>query len=368
MSNMFSALIRPRPFLHLWRKSLRSPSRKFFPLLGIDISTSAVKLLELSQVGDRTWLKHYTIESLPPSIVVDNKIEAIEDLSQVLKKIIKRSGIQTKKVATAIPSSAAITKVISVLANLSGRELEVQVELEAEQYIPYPLDEVNLDFEVLGPSAKDPEAMEVLLVACRKEYIDARVAALVLAGLTPTVVDIDVYGIERALMMSQGEEKTIVVADMGAVLTTIHVLHDHKVIYTREQLFGGNRLTEEIQRHYDLSYEKAHLAKRYGGLPENYIPDILEPFKQAVAQHIKRELQFFFSSTHYHNIDHIVLTGGCASIQGIDKLVESVVEISTVIANPFMGMALASGIDANLLRNDAPALVVACGLALRGLD
>jgi type IV pilus assembly protein PilM len=324
--------------------------------------------------GGGTCVENYAVEPLPPNVVVENKIEDMEALSQAIKRAIKRSGTRAKKAATAVAGSTVITKIISIPANLSERELESQVELEADQYIPYPLEEVNLDFEVLGSSENDPEAVDVLLVACRSESIDARVTALELAGLTPTVVDIDVYAMEKVFpliayqMPNRGKGQTIAIADVGATLTTINVLHDCKIIYTREQIFGGNRLTEEIQRRYGLSYDEANLAKRQGGLPDNYVPQILEPFKKAIAQQISRALQFFFSSTHYNKVDHVVLAGGCASISGIDRLVEGTVGIDTSIANPFADMALGSGVKAKSLCNDAPALIVSCGLALRSFD
>ncbi|MGR6035756.1 MAG: pilus assembly protein PilM [Candidatus Nitrosoglobus sp.] len=371
---MLNSLNHANRLLYFWKKPLGLRSRKSLPLLGVDISSSAVKLLELTQKGGRTCVENYAVELLPPNVVVENKVEDMEALGQTIKRAIKRSGIRAKKAATAVAGSAVITKIISIPANLSERELESQVELEAEQYIPYPLEEVNLDFEVLGSSEKDPEVVDVLLVACRSENIDARVAALELAGLTPTVVDIDVYAMEKVFpliahqMPSHGKGQTVAVADVGATLTTINVLHDCKVIYTREQIFGGNRLTEEIQRRYGLSYDEANLAKRQGGLPSNYVPQILEPFKKAIAQQISRALQFFFSSTHYNSIDHVVLAGGCASISGIEGLIKGTVGIDTSIANPFASMALGSGVKAKLLSNDAPALIISCGLALRSFD
>lgn len=349
-------------------------SRQPIPLLGVDIGSSAIKLLELTRKGGRTYVENYAIEPLSSHTVVENKVEDVEALGQAIKRAVKYSGTRIKKVATAVAGSAAITKIISIPANLSGRELESQVELEASQYIPYPLEEVNLDFEVLGPLEKTPEAVEVLLVACRSESIDTRIAALELAGLTPTVMDIETYAMEKAFSLlghqlpNYGRGKIIAVADVGATLTTINVLHDGKVIYTREQVFGGNQLTREIQRRYKLSYDEANWAKHQGRLPDSYFLHVLEPFKKTIAQQVSRALQFFFSSTHYSDIDHVVLAGGCIAIPGIGDLIARTIGIGISIANPFANMVLGSQVKAQSLGNDASILMTSCGLALRGFD
>jgi len=146
------------------------------------------------------------------------------------------------------------------------------------------------------------------------------------------------------------------------------VLHDGRTVYTREQGFGGYQLTEEIQRRYGLTHEEAGLAKRQGGLPDNYFIDVLEPFKKAMVQQIARSLQFFVSSSANRGIDSIILAGGCASITGVDKLVEQSLGVPAYIANPFVNMALSSRVRLQSLSNDAPAMMIACGLAMRSFD
>ena len=243
-----------------------------------------------------------------------------------------------------------------------------------DQYIPYPLEEVNLDFEILGPSENDPERVDVLLAASRSENVDVRVAAIELAGLKARVVDVEAYAIENAFSImapqlpEQGIDQTIAVVDVGATMTTLNVMHDLKSIYTHEQVFGGKQLTEEIQRRYGLSYEEAGMAKRQGGLPDNYVPEVLEPFKEAMAQQVSRSLQFFYGSTQYNHVDHLVLAGGSAMIPGIDEMVANKLGVHTSIANPFSNMTLASRVKAQSLSNDAPALIIACGLAMRSFD
>ncbi len=343
-------------------------------IIGLDISTTAVKLLELSKSGGRYRVESYAVEPLPPNSVIEKNISDVEAVGEAIRRAVKRSGTKTKHAAAAVAGSAVITKIISMPASLSDEEMSDQIQMEADQYIPYPLEEVNLDFQVLGPSESDPSRVDVLLAASRSENVEVRVAAIEMAGLVARVIDVEAYAMENAFtliaeqMPDRGVDKTIAVVDIGATMTTLNVLHDLKTIYTREQVFGGKQLTEEIQRRYGLSYEEAGMAKRQGGLPDNYVPEVLEPFKEAMAQQVSRSLQFFFSSSQFNNVDQIVLAGGSASIAGVDEMIESKLSVPTMVANPFVNMSVAPRIKAQVLSNDAPALMIACGLALRSFD
>ncbi len=348
--------------------------RKTPTILGLDISSTAVKLLELSRTGTRYRVESYAVEPLPPNSVVEKSIADVDAVGEAIRRAVKRSGTRAKHAAVAVSGSAVITKVISMPASLKPDEMESQIELEADQYIPYPLEEVNLDFEVLGPSQKNPDMVDVLLAASRSENVDTRVAAVELGGLIAKVVDVEAYAMENVFgliaeqMPAQGDGSTIAVVDVGATMTTLNVLHDGKIIYTRDQVFGGKQLTEEIMRRYGLSYEEAGMAKRQGGLPDNYVPEVLEPFKEAMAQQVSRSLQFFFSSSQYNSVDHIVMAGGSASIAGVDEQIEAKVGTGTTIANPFANMSLSPRVKPQTLSNDAPSLMIACGLALRSFD
>ncbi len=348
--------------------------RKAASLVGLDISSTAVKLLELSQSGSRYRVESYSVVPLPPHAVVEKSIADVEAVGAAINRAVKKSGTKAKTAAVAVAGSAVITKVISLPANLSEDEMESQIELEADQYIPYPLDEVNLDFQVLGLSEKSNDTVDVLLAASRSENVDIRVAACELGGLTAKIVDVEAYAMETAygLVAPQlpdgGEGLTVAIIDVGATMTTLNVIHDFKIIYTREQVFGGKQLTEEIQRRYGLSYEEAGLAKKQGGLPDNYVPEVLKPFKDAMVQQVSRSLQFFFSSSQYNSVDQVVLAGGCASIPGIDELIEDKLGVITSVANPFANMSLSSKIKPQMLGADAPALMIACGLAMRSFD
>ncbi len=279
-----------------------------------------------------------------------------------------------RQAAVAVAGSAVITKTIQMAAGMSEQELESQITVEADQYIPYPLDEVSIDFEVQGPSDQNPDQVDVLLAACRKENVELREDSLEIGGLEAKVVDVEAYAMERAFELIQPQvdtdtdEQTVAIIDIGATMTTLSVLADGKTIYTREQLFGGKQLTEEIQRRYGLSQEEAGLAKKQGGLPDDYEMEVLEPFKEAVVQQVARSLQFFFSSSQYNEVDYVVLAGGTASTAGIAEMVQDKVGTTTVIANPFAEMALNSRVNASALSNDAPSLMIACGLAMRSFD
>jgi type IV pilus assembly protein PilM len=347
-------------------------------MLGLDISSTAVKLLELSRSGGKAGARYrvesYAVEPLQANAVVEKNIADVDAVGEAIRSVVRRSGSRAKQAAVAVSGSAVITKMIAMSAALSDQEMENQIQLEADQYIPYPLEEVNIDFEVLGPSEKNPEMVDVLLAASRSENVDNRVAALEIAGLTASIVDVEAYAMEGAfsLIVDQlpdlGLDQTIAIADIGATNTTLNVLHSNKIIYTREQNFGGKQLTEEIQRRYGLSHEEAGMAKRQGGLPDNYVPEVLEPFKEALAQQVSRSLQFFFSSSAHSSVDHIILAGGCASIPAVDELVEEKIGTPTIIANPFTNMSVSSSVKPQSLSNDAPSLMIACGLALRSFD
>lgn len=343
-------------------------------LLGIDISSTSVKLLELSRSGGRYRVEAYAVEPLPPNAVVEKNIAEIEGVGQALTRVLAKARSGGKNVVVAVAGSAVITKTIEMDAGLSEDELENQLKIEADQYIPYPLEEVAIDFEVQGLSPRNPERAEVLLAACRKENVEVREAALALAGLTAKVVDVEAYALERAFALLEDRlaagrsELTVAVVDVGATMTTLSVLHNGKTIYTREQLFGGKQLTEEIQRRYGLSFEDAGLAKKQGGLPDDYDSEVLLPFKQAVVQQVSRSLQFFFAAGQFSEVDCILLAGGTASLAGLDRLIEQKIGTPCVVANPFADMALASKVNAAALASDAPALMIACGLAMRSFD
>ncbi len=342
-------------------------------VLGLDISSTSAKLLELSHSGGKFRVESYAVASLPPNAVVEKNVNDPEGVADALRQVVYQSKTKQKNAAVAVAGSAVITKVITMDADLNDDAMEAQIMAEADQYIPYPLDEVAIDFEIQGISEDDPNACNVLLAACRKENVDLRVDALELADLDAKVVDVEAYDMERAFEQiaqsigcDQGE--TVAIVDIGATMTTLSVLTNGNTIYTREQLFGGKQLTEEIQRRYGMSEEEAGLAKKQGGLPDDYEQEVLAPFQDAVLQQVTRSLQFFFSSSQFDTVDHIILAGGVAAMPGLASLVEEKLGTPALVANPFIGMSISPKVDAAALSNDAPSLMIACGLAMRSFD
>jgi len=348
---------------------------KMPPLIGTDISSSAIKMVEIAESGRGVYrVERYAIEPMPKDSVVEGNINNLDAVSDTLKRCHKRLGSSIKSLALALPNAAVISKKILVPAGQTEEDLELQVETEANQYIPFALDEVNLDFQVLGPAPNSADDVEVLIAASRKEKIIDRVAVAESAGLKATVMDVDVFAAQTAfeLIESQfpdsGKDQNIAIVDIGASVMAVNVLRNNQSIYMREQPFGGNQLTQEIQNKFGLSPEEAEAAKRAGGLPDNYESDVLQPFLDMMGLEVARALQFFFTSTQHSQINHIVLSGGCGAIPGADEAVGKRVQVNTIVGNPFVNMALASRIRAKALTQDAPSLMVACGLAMRRFD
>ncbi|MBN8714574.1 MAG: pilus assembly protein PilM, partial [Xanthomonadales bacterium] len=284
-----------------------------------------------------------------------------------------RSGSKLKHAAAAVAGSAVITRVIPMSNELSEDDLEGQIQVEANQYIPYPIDEISMDYEVVGPVRDSADMNNVLLAASRTENVDMRVAALELGGLTASVIDVEAFALENAfaIMADQlkvGRDGLVAVVDVGATMTTLSVLRNQRTIYSREQLFGGKQLTDEIMRRFGLSYEEAGRAKRKGGLPDSYESEALEPFKESLVQQIGRLLQFFFAGSEYSKVDQVVLAGGCAAIEGLGPLLQEQLGVPCIVANPLARMSLSARVQAQVLAQDAPALMIAVGLALRSFD
>ncbi|MCS0599161.1 pilus assembly protein PilM [Massilia agri] len=338
------------------------------PLAGLDISTSGVRLVELADAGrGELRLERYAAEPLPRGAVVDGNIENIDQVSEAVRRVWKKSGTRARLVALGMPPASVITKKIILPAGMSEDQLEVQVESEASQYIPFALDEVSLDFDVIGQAPNSAEDMEVMLAAARREKVEDRVAIAEAAGLTATVMDIESYAARAALDRVAGArpEQIIALFQIGAQATHVSVLQNGETIYEREQPFGGNALTQDIVRAYGLSFEEAESRKKAGDLPENYRADILNPFLESAALEITRAIQFFFTSTPYTRIDQLYLAGGCACLPGLLELIGSRTRIPSSIVAPFEGMSYGPLVREQQLRQEGAAYLVACGLALR---
>ena len=344
-------------------------------LIGVDIASTSIKMVELAEAGKGTYrLERYAIEPLSKDLVQDGNIGNLDQVADALRRGFKRLGTRNRNVALALPAAMVITKKIIVPSGQKEEELELTVEAEANQYIPFALDEVNLDFQILGPAPNNAEDVEVLIAASRKEKVDDRVAIADNAGLRPQVMDVESYATEEAFRMiapslpANGRDQNVALVDIGAHVMHFYVLRNNQILFSRDQAFGGNQLTHDIQRAFNLSPEEAESAKKNAGLPENYDADVLQPFMETLALEVTRALQFFFTSTSYSQVDQVVLTGGCALLSGLDELVAKRAGVTTIVGNPFASMTMSDRIRPRQLAADAPLLLIACGLALRGFE
>ena len=341
-------------------------------LMGVDISSTSVKLLELSVKNGRYWVESYGLSPLIDGSVVEKNILNVENVADALERAMNIANQQSSNAAIAVPTSMVIHKVIEMDADMTDDEREVQIRMDAEQYIPFPLDEVSLDFEVLPEKLNSPNRVNVLLVATRTENVDSRVEVLDLVGVEPKIADVESYALERSFEVFSDTlpigVNLVGILDIGHTMTTLSVMQNGKIIYTREQVFGGKQLTQDVQNRYGLSFDEAGRAKKDRTLPDDYESEVLMPFLDAVVQQAARSLQFFFSSSQFNEIDHILLAGGNANIPGLQKLMQQKLGYRVTVANPFLQMGFSPQIDLRKIENDAPSLLVACGLALRSFD
>ncbi|AVP58712.1 pilus assembly protein PilM [Pulveribacter suum] len=347
-------------------------SRKAVPLLGVDVSSSSVKLVELGRdSAGKLVLERCAIEQLERGWVTDGNIEKFDEVAEAVRRLVKKSGTRTKNVAMALPPSAVITKRINLPGGMSEQELEVQVESEANQYIPFSLDEVSLDFCVIGAAKGAPDDVEVLIAASRKEKVQDRQGLAEAAGLKSVIMDIESHAARLSAsrliqaLPGNGVDAVVALFEVGAFTTSMQVIRNDDVLYERDQAFGGAQLTQLIVRQYGFSQEEAEAKKRNGDLPEDYQSAVLRPFVDSLSQEIARALQFFFTSTPYHRVDHIMLAGGSAPLAGLTEQVIKNTGFACITANPFDGMEIGSGVRLKNLVREAPSYLTSCGLAMR---
>lgn len=342
------------------------------PLVGLDISSSSVKLVELGQTASGEYvLERFATESFERGWIADGQIEKFDEVADAVRRVVSKSGTRSKRVAMAMPQSAVITKKIMLPAGLRDEELELQVESEANQYIPFSLDEVSLDFCVVGPSPASAGDVEVLIAASRKDRVQDRQGLAEAAGLKPVVLDIESHASRLAMMRivaglpNQGRDALVALFEIGAETTSLKVLRDEELLYDRDQAFGGSQLTQMISRQYGFSFEEAEQKKLASDLPEDYESSLLVPFVDSLAQEIGRALQYFFTSTPHHKVHYVMLGGGTATLPGLKERVTELTGFASMVVNPFEGMRLGSAIRESKLRREAPAYLTACGLAMR---
>ncbi len=346
--------------------------RKSAPMLGLDISSSSLKLVELGQ--DRSGnlvLERCGIEPLERGWISEGNIEKFDEVVDAMRRLVSKTGTKTKHVAMALPASVVISKRVVLPSGLSERELEIQVESEANQYIPFSLDEVSLDFCVVGPSATSAGDVDVVIAASRKEKVEDRQGLAESVGLTPVVIDVESYAsrlaagrvIER--LPGGGVDAMIALFEIGAMNSALQVIRNDDLVYERDQVFGGAQLTQMIARQYGFTVEEAESKKRGGELPDDYGQAVLEPFVESLAQEVERALKFFFTSTPYNRVDYILLAGGTASLPGLTEAITRHTSFPCQVVNPFEGMEVARGVREKKMLREAPSYLTACGLAMR---
>jgi len=341
------------------------------PLLGIDISSSSIKVVELERDrAGRLTLERCALEPLERDWITDGNIEKFDEVAEALRRAVKKSGSRTKNAALALPSSSVITKRLSLPGDLSDQELEIQIESEAAQYIPFSLDEVSLDFCVIGPSKNIPGDIDVLIAASRKEKVQDREGLAEAAGLKAVIMDIESHASRLAMEhflkeLPGGRDAIVALFELGALTTSMQVVKGDEVLYDRDQTFGGAQLTQLIVRQYGFSPEEAETKKRNDDLPEDYRSSVLKSFVESMAQEITRALQFFFSSTPYTRVDYILLAGGTAAISGLASAVAEQTGMNCKTANPFERMEIGRSVQMNKMEREAPTYLTACGLAMR---
>lgn len=336
------------------------------------MSSSSVKLVELSRnrTGDLV-LERCAIEPIERGWITDGNIEKFDEVAEAVRRLVRKSGSKTKNVAMALPTSAVITKKIVLPGGLSDKELEAQVESEANQYIPFSLDEVSLDFCVIGPSASSVGDVEVLIAASRKEKVSDRQGLAEAAGLKPVVMDVESYASRMAAgrvietLPNQGQDSLVALFEVGALTTSLQVMRNDDVLYERDQAFGGAQLTQLIVRQYGFSADEAEAKKRSGDLPDDYKTAVLAPFIDSMAQEVGRALQFFFTSTPHNKVDHILLAGGSAALPGLTEAVTQQTSFACMVINPFDAMEMGSSVQARKIAREAPSYLTSTGLALR---
>jgi type IV pilus assembly protein PilM len=340
--------------------------------IGLDISSSSVKLVELGRdAGGEYVIERFASEPFEKGWITDGQIEKFDEVAEAVRRVVSKSGTRTKHVVMAMPQSAVITKKIMLPAGLRDEEMELQVEAEANQYIPFSLDEVSLDFCVIGPSTTSAGDVEVLIAASRKDRVQDRQGLAEAAGLKPVVLDIESHASRLAMsriieaLPNQGRDALVALFEIGADTTSLKVLRDDEMLYDRDQAFGGSQLTQLISRQYGFSFEEAETKKLASDLPEDYESVILVPFVDSLSQEIGRALQYFFTSTPHHKVHYVMLAGGTAALPGLKDRVTELTGFASQVVDPFSQMKIGSAVREPSLRREAASYLTACGLAMR---
>jgi len=348
-------------------KLFRSKSKA---VIGIDIGTHSIKLVELAGSHANPKVVAWGIAPLPAGAFSENAIANAELIADALNGLIVKSGAKGDSVAVAVSSSHAITKVLGMPRDISEVELEEQISIEALHFIPYPIDEVNIDFEVIGKSEANDQENDVLLVACRRSIVDDYIDLVEDSDLELNYVDIDTYALERVYRsqnsLGSNSEQPVALFDVGSSNSHLMVVDAERVIYSRHQNFGAGQLVKLIRKEYGVSAEEAEEILNSSQPPGDFLSAVQEPFVEMLRQEVSRALQFFYSSSSFSNIDSIVLSGACCALNGLAGDLEVKMRSKVSILNPMANVNVQTNRDA--IAKVAPALSIAYGLSLRGLS
>lgn len=337
--------------------------------IGIDIGTHSIKVVELAGTYANPKIIAWGVEPMPAGAFSENTIANADLVADTLNRCLLKAGVKGEAVSVAVSSSHAITKILGMPADIGELELEEQISIEALHFIPYPIDEVNIDFEVLGPSDVNQGENDVLLVACRRSIVDDYIDLVEEAGLELNQVDIDTYALERVYRsqsnLASNSDQPVALFDIGFFGSHLVVLDKDRVLYSRHQSFGAAQLIKLIRKEYGVSAEEAQEILHSTQPPADFLGAVQEPFVEMLRQEISRALQFFYSSSSYSTIDSLVLSGSSCALNGLAGDLEVKMRTKVAVLNPVANVVVQRNRDA--IAEVAPGLAIAYGLSLRGL-
>ena len=339
-------------------------------VIGLDIGCSSIKLVELKEDKNGFKLQNLAISPLPPEAIVDGALMDSVTIIDTIRDLITSSRTKTKDVVTSVSGHSVIVKKIS-LPLMTEAELEESIQWEAERYIPFDINDVNIDFQIFGSTSENPEVMDVVLVAAKKDIINDYVSVIMESGLNPVIVDIDSFALENMLAMNYDIEKeeTIAIANVGASITNMNIIKNNLSAFTRDIFKGGNQVTEEIQRQLHVDHEEAEKIKvgtKVDLTSQPIIQNVLKTASESLAVEIGNSLDFFQSTTTYEKITRIYLSGGGSKIKDFDIILQQQIGIPVEVVNPFKKIDYSGkNFDMEYLREIGPIMAVGVGLASR---
>jgi len=339
-------------------------------VIGLDIGSSSIKLVELVESKNTYKLQNLGIAPLPPEAIVDGALMDSVTIIDAIRQLIANTKAKTKDVITSVSGHSVIVKKIT-LPLMSDSELEESIQWEAERYIPFDINEVNIDFQIFGSSSENPEVMDVVLVAAKKDIINDYVSVIIESGLNPVIIDVDAFAIENMLSVNYEMEKdeTVAMANVGASITNINILKNNMTAFTRDIFKGGNQITEEIQRQLHIDYEEAEKIKvgsKIDATSQSIIQEVLRSASESLAIEIGNSMEFFQSTTTYEKISKLYLSGGGSKIKDFDIVLQQHIGIPVEIVNPFKKIEYSEkNFDLEYLREIGPMMAVGVGLATR---